>query len=67
MNIIYDLLTELGYTTQKSFDVIYDETKAINVTPFISTEYKSQVYLVVSCLNSQLDEIINTDRLQFLL
>lgn len=61
MNIIYDLLTELGYAAQKSFDVIYDETKAINVTPFISTEYKSQVYLVVSCLNSQLDEIINTD------
>ena len=48
MNIIYDLLTELGYTAQKSFDVIYDETKAINVTPFISKEYKSQVYLVVS-------------------
>lgn len=61
MNIIYDLLTELGYAVQKSFDAIYDETKVINVMPFISMEYKSQVYLVVSCLNSQLDEIINTD------
>lgn len=61
MNIIYDLLEELGYAAQNSFDAVYNKTKTINVRPFISTEYKSQVYLVVFCLNSQLDEIINTD------
>lgn len=61
MNIVYDLLTELGYVAQNPFDVIYDEKKKINVTPFVSAEYKCQVYLVVSCLNSQLNEIINTD------
>lgn len=61
MNIIYDLLTELGYAAQNPFDVSYDEKKKINVTPFVSEEYKCQVYLVVSCLNSQLGEIINTD------
>ena len=61
MNIIYDLLTELGYAAQNSFDVSYDEKKKINVMPFVSEEYKCQVYLVVSCLNSQLDEIVNTD------
>ena len=61
MNIIYDLLTELRYEAQNPFDVVYDEKKKINVMPFVSEEYKCQVYLVVSCLNSQLDEIINTD------
>lgn len=61
MNIIYDLLTELRYAAQNSFDVSYDEKKKINVMPFVSEEYKCQVYLVVSCLNNQLDEIVNTD------
>lgn len=61
MNIIYRLLTELGYVAQDIFSAIYDGEKKIDITPFISENYKCQVYLVVSCLNSQLDEIINTD------
>lgn len=61
MNIINDLLTELGYVAHDTFHASYDEQKEIVITPFVSSQYKSQVYLVVSCLNSQLDDIVKTD------
>ena len=61
MNIVYDLLTELGYEAQNSFCAVWGDNNEIEVTPFVSKEYSSQVYLVVSCKNGQLDSIVNTD------
>ena len=62
MNIFYDLLIELGYAAQDTFTVTYGDRNTINVVaPFVSVDYKSQVYLVVTCVNSQLDEIVTTN------
>lgn len=64
MNIIYDVLAELGYWAKSEFYSNYqigDIQKSISIMPFVSEEYESQVYLVVNCANAQLDEVIESD------
>lgn len=64
MNVINNLMAELGFNAFDSFTTNYDKSKEITVFPFIADEYKSQVYLVVLCDNNNLDDVVNTNFVQ---
>lgn len=64
MNIIFDVLEELKYGAKEEFEIAYifeGEEKNVVVTPFISKENVSQVFLVLSCKNVFLGEVNNSN------
>ncbi|MBD5510073.1 MAG: hypothetical protein HDR08_02285 [Lachnospiraceae bacterium] len=63
MNIIFDVLEELKYVAKEEFEVVYksEEEKKVVVTPFISKENVSQVFLILSCKNAFLGDVNNSD------
>lgn len=64
MNIVFDVLEELMYITKEEFEVAYEsegEEKNVVVTPFVSKENASQVFLTLSCKNAFLVDLVNGD------
>lgn len=64
MNIIFFVLEELKYISKSEFEVIYelkDERKKAIVTPFVSTENSSQVFLTLFCKNIFLNDVVNSN------
>lgn len=64
MNIVFDVLEELKYITNEEFEVAYEfegEEKNVVVTPFVSKENASQVFLTLSCKNTFLGDVVNSD------
>lgn len=64
MNIVFDVLDELIYVAKEEFEVTYKsegEDKSVVITPFVSKENASQVFLVLSCKNALLGDVVNSD------
>lgn len=64
MNILFDVLEDLMYVPKEEFEVAYEsegEVKNVVVTPFISKENASQVFLTLSCKNTFLGDVVNSD------
>lgn len=59
MNLIKDILTELNYRAQSEFSVTAENLADLHVTPFISDQNKSQVYLVVTIAESDLHIVLS--------
>lgn len=62
MNIVFDVLEELMYISQEEFKVFYEsegKEKDVVVTPFVSKENTSQVFLTLSCKNIFLGDVVN--------
>ena len=64
MNVVFDVLEELMYVAKEEFEIAYKsegEDKSVVVTPFVSKENSSQVFLVVICKNAFLGDVVNSD------
>lgn len=64
MNVVFDVLEELMYVAKEEFEIAYKsegEDKSVVVTPFVSKENSSQVFLVVLCKNAFLGDVVNSD------
>lgn len=64
MNILYVVLNELNYCTEDMFNFscsLHGSDNQYDVIPFVSSDYPSQVYLVVQVTNSVLPHVLDSN------
>lgn len=63
MNVLFEMLNELNYATEQQFSFEFtfdDKVERVVATPFVSTEFPSQAYIIVEVRNSKLN-VVNSD------
>ena len=61
MNILFEVLNELKYKAEIQFTFKLDDENEFKVSPFVSTCYPSQVFLVVNLDYGKLSLIRNSE------